>query len=880
MNAEPRDAGAYARAALDAECVTLANTAHGRNDQVNRSGFACGQFILGGHLDRGDVEDRLMAAAEASGIVQKDGRVAVMASLRSGIEAGMRQPRDIRMTMQDVGILRPRPKLSNVPLPDWTAPDDKGRPKLSFVGKPEPTKFDDEARRHRYQRDGDAVRFKIKKADGRWGDWYRVRRSTDGAIGWQARKPTGFVPVPYLAPGARDPFGSDRCGEDLVWAEGEKDVDAAHAKGFRGFTFGSASDVPDVSDLLRDHAVIVVVDNDDAGRKSIDRKIAATIKAGARSIRLVQFPELDDGGDLADYFASGKTAEDLLDRAERIEPATWQAMPDEATNDKPGKTNRRKKTPAPRGANDTKPIIAVRAGAIREAVDAAEEALMARGGLYQRGNRIVFVGEAPVKTHDEHEVMASRIFERGESALAEDIGEVACVMKWDARAEADVVIDPPARMVKTLKERVGRFRFPVLTTIINAPTLRSDGSLLAVPGYDKATGLLFDPRGVEFPAISTRPTRRDAEHALKTLSVLLGGFPFEDGASHSVAVSAILTACTRSAYPLAPLHGFSATVAGSGKGKLVDIPTVIATGREAGVTAQTLNEEEMEKRLGALLLAGASTIAIDNCTAPLDGNLICSALTQPIIAIRPFGKLDTVEVPSVAFLTATGNNLTVVGDMSRRTLVCRIDAGVERPELREFEFEPVARAKRDRLHLVSAALTILLAYQAAGSPRQSTPLGSFEEWSRMVRDALLWLGCPDPVSTMEHARATDPKLHELFEVMSQWNAVIGTDPITVRKLIDKASKQGGAGGYDFNSREFTHPDFREALLAVAGQGGTINGKLLGKWLASHAKRISSGMRLETCGVYEGSILWRLRGHATDPHSSTVAEHHEDRTLSL
>ena len=34
------------------------------------------------------------------------------------------------------------------------------------------------------------------------------------------------------------------------------------------------------------------------------------------------------------------------------------------------------------------------------------------------------------------------------------------------------------------------------------------------------------------------------------------------------------------------------------------------------------------------------------------------------------------------------------------------------------------------------------------------------------------------------------------------------------------------------ARSYLHPDFREALLAVAGQGGAINGKSLGKWLAA------------------------------------------------
>lgn len=327
-----RDPFAYARRALDDECALLASTGHGRNDQVNRSGFALGQFIPGGYLSQHEVEHRIMTAAEASGIVRKDGVPAVRASMRSGIQSGMRQPRDLgqgEAPSATVHVLRPKPELSGVNLPTWTEPDaETGKPKFGSIGRSEPFRFDDEARRHLYVRDGEVVRVKVKKTGGGFSDWYRVRRPSDGAVGWQARKPEGFVPCPYVPPDARNPFDPERCGEALIWSEGEKDADAFHAAGFLAFTFGSASDVPDVSDLLHDHAIIIAVDNDEAGRKSIARKVSAAAQAGARSIRLVQFPDLPEGGDAADFFAAGGDAEGCLDRAETIDPAAWRADAD------------------------------------------------------------------------------------------------------------------------------------------------------------------------------------------------------------------------------------------------------------------------------------------------------------------------------------------------------------------------------------------------------------------------------------------------------------------------------------------------------------------------------------------------------------------------
>jgi hypothetical protein len=78
---------------------------------------------------------------------------------------------------------------------------------------------------------------------------------------------------------------------------------------------------------------------------------------------------------------------------------------------------------------------------------------------------------------------------------------------------------------------------------------------------------------------------------------------------------------------------------------------------------------------------------------------------------------------------ATGNNLRIAGDMTRRVLLCSIDSGEERPELRAFTFNPLQMAKDNRPKYLAAALTILRAYIVAGKPVKLRPLASFEQWS-------------------------------------------------------------------------------------------------------------------------------------------------------
>ncbi len=514
------------------------------------------------------------------------------------------------------------------------------------------------------------------------------------------------------------------------------------------------------------------------------------------------------------------------------------------------------------GSASDLPVILLEVGEIESIVDAAEKALVAAGrGVYQRGGRIVAVGETPVLTAAGSEISSQRIYEVGDYALVEHLASAARWEKHDGRKDAIVRSAPPMWIAKSLSERAGRLGLPVLSGVISAPTLRRDGSILSSPGYDAVTGLLLDTRGVKFPAVPDAPTRDDALAALGKLNELVATFPFVTPADRAVALAALLTAPVRRSLRSAPLFAFTAPVAGSGKSTLVDLAAILATGREAGVIAQGKSEEESEKRLGSLLLGGDAVIAIDNCEAPVGGDLLCQVLTQTTVRPRVLGKSETPEVPTSAFVAATGNNLVLAGDMTRRGLLCRLDPQVERPELRVFGTDPMATAKAERGAYLVAALTVLRAYHIAGRPPQAPALGSFGEWSRWVRDALIWLGEADPVATMEAARELDPKLDAMLGVTTQWARILGRGFYTARDVVEvafstRASDEGGS--------TFLNPDFREALMSVAGDGRVVTTRRLGRWLLSHSGRIVSGMQIEKGPMRDGVVTWSLAGKVAGP----------------
>jgi len=86
--------GAYGRAALEAQIGELAATPQGaRNNRLNYAAFCLYQLVAGGELDGGEVEQRLIAAAEANGLLADDGLRQVIATIRSGMRAGLVNPR-------------------------------------------------------------------------------------------------------------------------------------------------------------------------------------------------------------------------------------------------------------------------------------------------------------------------------------------------------------------------------------------------------------------------------------------------------------------------------------------------------------------------------------------------------------------------------------------------------------------------------------------------------------------------------------------------------------------------------------------------------------------------------------------------------------------
>jgi hypothetical protein len=79
--------------------------------------------------------------------------------------------------------------------------------------------------------------------------------------------------------------------------------------------------------------------------------------------------------------------------------------------------------------------------------------------------------------------------------------------------------------------------------------------------------------------------------------------------------------------------------------------------------------------------------------------------------------------------------------------------------------------------------------------------------------------------------------------------VLGTGRTSVAEIIKSANTE--------KLGDYVYGDFRDALLAVAGVGGAISARRLGKWLASNKERIVEGHRIRRDEDFDKVAHWRL-----------------------
>ena len=581
--------------------------------------------------------------------------------------------------------------------------------------------------------------------------------------------------------------------------------------------------------------VIVAGDADEPGLEGQRRAAAAYHRDGAAEVLLGQLPyptEKTHGKDLRDFLNGGG----MIDKLATVAVTAQQAAEWSGRQREPAHEREIEIGPDQLRVND-------------EAI----EALAPRDNIYQRGGSLVQIvdgTEAPrgiARPKD-----APRIAPLQHARLRELLADAA---EWykpvdDQRRER---VHPPEWTVTGIAAR-GQWRgIRRLEAVVESPVLRADGTIMQRPGYDEATGLVFRP-SKEFPPAAEKPTRAQAVAAAKALLEVVQDFPFASDAHRAAWLAATLTPLARYAFHgCAPLFLIDANVRGCGKSLLTDATSQIVAGREMARMALPRDDEEFRKRITALAVAGEPLILIDNIVGTLGSPSLDAALTATAWSDRILGQTAIASgLPMFSTWFATGNNIVLAADTARRTLHIRLESPEENPEERSgfHHADLLAWVHSKRPKLAVDAVTVLAGYCAAGRPNMDLkPWGSFEAWSALVRQAIVWAGMPDPAITRtELTSQADREAVALRQLLAGWQEI---DPagngLTVAEVLSLLAE---------NPNTFT--TVRAALweLCPPKDGKTLNPRSIGMKLHHLRRRVVDGKFLDRRDARSGAI-WSI-----------------------
>jgi DNA polymerase I-like protein with 3'-5' exonuclease and polymerase domains len=287
-------------------------------------------------------------------------------------------------------------------------------------------------------------------------------------------------------------------------------------------------------------------------------------------------------------------------------------------------------------------------------------------------------------------------------------------------------------------------RFAQLDRISHAPFVRPDGTVVTEPGYDETTRTMLIPdpvfAGIAVPE-SPSPEEIGAAREL-ILNDWLGDFPLDEDADRANLLALIVTPAIRGMVPKVPMCVIDGLQMGVGKNLLADQLLTVYTGRAAEPMNWVSDPEEMRKQITAAFRGGAEFFVFDEAHT-VEGAPLAQALTAATWQDRILGVSTMANFPNVITWLSLGNQVQVRGDLSRRVYRIALRPKYANPQDRKAEsfrhpgqsgLDLGSWTRKNRRELMTAILTLVRAWFAAGTPRpaRGVSFGSFEVWERIV----------------------------------------------------------------------------------------------------------------------------------------------------
>ena len=343
---------------------------------------------------------------------------------------------------------------------------------------------------------------------------------------------------------------------------------------------------------------------------------------------------------------------------------------------------------------------------------------------------------------------------------------------------------PPAYGNTWLCHHIERGRLPKIKLFTRNPVYTDDWRLVA-PGFDDQSGIYYAG-----PAIEPR-------NGTERLDALLQDFCFKEPADRTNYLGVLLTAMLVPRFiGSKPAVLFNGNQPELGKSILAQVIAILRDGQSAETATYNPNDEEFEKRLGAIVRRGATTIIIDNAKSRgrnprIESACLERSITDPILSFRLLGQSASIRAENSHIFCITANTPDVSRDLVTRSVVISLYYEGD-PERRQFSIaDPEGYVEQHRIELLGELIGMVERWKATDRPMAKTH-SRFNKrgWGNIVGGILNACGEPDFLANAEQvATLLDETRREFAELVG---VLVGHPQgiWTASELVELCGKHG------------------------------------------------------------------------------------------
>lgn len=530
--------------------------------------------------------------------------------------------------------------------------------------------------------------------------------------------------------------------------EGEKDADNCIAAGIPATTsaMGAEKWRNSYNVCFAGKNVVLLPDNDDVGRAHA-MLVAWHVRNHAKSVRIVNLPNLETKGDVSDWLEAGGTAKKLLDFVRKTQPV------DLAEIEEPKKATETRVLSVAKKANSTP---------FKNYLDI--------NGVSADGKDITIT--TPRHVNAMRDDMFKRFWD-----FPRKIGDV--LFDHDRKTREIRYIDAPEQLITWISEKSGHCT--EWKHVCGAATKKEffESVRANVNGEYRYNSISDTPHW---------PTRSDvyythddlpppSEHA-KYFQQFVDFFSPERGEDEVLIKALICTGLYYKPYVNKPLFIVDSSKAqGNGKSSLVKMVALLFGATME--TATTLDEDwskftnenqshQIKRRMMSTEARRKRLFLLDNVDKFFKSSLLASLVTSDVISgIKPYGHDDETRPNDLTYVM-TMNGASVDNDLASRAL----QIFVSMPDDPDPNWEAKVKSfvKAHRLQIISDAISIL----DDGANFEAKPFTRFRSWERDV---------------LQCVAGSFERYNCLFKTISDRRDNMNDDMLTAREFEQYAKKR-------------------------------------------------------------------------------------------